>query len=592
MNHFILDCAEEVSLWSRTHLSDATHIRSCVSYISSIVNSTLDLSKLESKKLNFTVEKIFLKTGVLLPCIQQLSEMRPDLVEVRLHCEESFMVIADPMRLKHVVLNLITNAYKSTSSGSINITARIATPRGRTTSRLQTHPPLPKQQRQGGGGSPKGRMGQSSVVIIEVKDTGLVVPPEQRSKLFSKYGQLSVRQGAGLGLCLSQRLMGAMQGRLYLDETYTAGSSFVIEIPGELASNASASSTSMAALEENRPPFLASTAQTVTMSTNNSFSNNSSSNSNSTFRDGGEGETVNHFFCLANLQIALVAPINCSVIQQTINAYLKAHSQAVLPHYSVFSTLRPALLESKQRPFDVVFIEHNPLMFTASDICDFTTTLRSTASSASSAVLLYSEEEDSISKTVREDNGNNTLLGVDDCLDLSDFSSATQKIIESISRSREAHTSRMASKLPGNVSLLLIDDSVSVAKVLLKRLARSCPISWKFEHMTYPDKFLAQLQEEGEVEGKEGADESPERLLGKYNVVITDENFGASHTIRGLDVVKALRSKGFRGVLIGCSGDDMTAEHLKAGADFSWPKPPPANDMILQQFASLAQKLV
>lgn len=550
------------------------------------MNSTLDLSKLESKKLNFTVEKIFLKTGILLPCIQQLSEMRPDQVEVRLHCEESFVVTADPMRLKHVVLNLITNAYKSTSSGSIVITARIATLRGRAPSRLQ------QPQRQGGGSSSKIR-NQSSIVIIEVQDTGLVVPPEQRSKLFSKYGQLSVRQGAGLGLCLSQRLMGAMHGRLYLDETYTAGSSFVVEIPGEIASNGSTSSTLMTALEEkeqmNSPSFLlASTMQTVTMSSNNSSSNHSSSNNNSSLRHGVDRENMNHYFCFANLQIAVITPSNSSVIQKTINAHLQIHSQTVLPHYSVFSNLQPAILASKQRPLDVVFIEQNSFVFTTSDIYSFTSTLRSTASTVSPVVILYSEQEDSSEKKVLKSDGNCNTLGVDDFLDLSESSTAQQKMIESIRRLREARTGLLASKLPGNVSLLLIDDSTSVAKVLLKRLSRSCPASWTFEHMTYPDNFLAQLEEEDGL----GAPRKILSLLDKYNIVITDENFGASHTVRGLDVIKTLRSKGFRGVLIGCSGDDLTVEHLKAGADFSWPKPPPANDVVLQQFTSLVNKLI
>jgi len=78
--------------------------------------------------------------------------------------------------------------------------------------------------------------GTEDRVVISIKDTGLGIPPEDIPHLFQKFYRVENmdRQtigGTGLGLYLCRRLVEAMQGRLWVESTYGAGSTFFVELP-------------------------------------------------------------------------------------------------------------------------------------------------------------------------------------------------------------------------------------------------------------------------------------------------------------------------------------------------------------------------
>jgi CheY-like chemotaxis protein len=112
-------------------------------------------------------------------------------------------VVADELRFKQVVLNLVSNAVKFTpDGGSVSIRAYRA----------------------------------GNELIVTVADTGIGVPPEDQERIFESFQQgrrgPSKEEGTGLGLTLSRRIVGLFSGRMWLESTPGIGSTFGFAIPG------------------------------------------------------------------------------------------------------------------------------------------------------------------------------------------------------------------------------------------------------------------------------------------------------------------------------------------------------------------------
>jgi PAS domain S-box-containing protein len=113
-------------------------------------------------------------------------------------------LIADPTRLRQVLLNLLGNAAKFTSHGAVELRLRPAA--------------------------------CGSMLRIEVADTGAGIPADQRQRLFNDFERLDneatrTAEGSGLGLALSSRLATLMGGRLGHDDNPGGGSVFWLELP-------------------------------------------------------------------------------------------------------------------------------------------------------------------------------------------------------------------------------------------------------------------------------------------------------------------------------------------------------------------------
>ena len=181
-----------------------------------ILNDILDLSKIEAGRMDFQPEAIELASLLMElgrffepRCREQGLEFHllldPDLPRV---------VLADPVRLRQVLTNLLSNALKFTHAGRI---------------RLETH-------REG------------DWVCYAVADTGIGIPPEQQQQVFEAFtqadGSITRRYGGtGLGLTISSRLARLMGGHLSLDSTVGQGSEFRIRLPLLTPRPASAQST-------------------------------------------------------------------------------------------------------------------------------------------------------------------------------------------------------------------------------------------------------------------------------------------------------------------------------------------------------------
>ncbi|WP_338892206.1 hybrid sensor histidine kinase/response regulator [Aeromonas rivipollensis] len=172
-----------------------------------LINDILDLTKVESGKL--TLEEIDFDLSEQL---DSLAAMFADLAErkqIEVIINKSPAVPdflrGDPLRLGQVLVNLVNNAIKFTERGEVEVAITLT----------NQHPMR---------------------VCFSVRDTGIGIAPEKQAQLFQPFTQLEAGNtrkygGSGLGLNISQRLVGLMGGEIRVQSKPGVGSTFQFEIP-------------------------------------------------------------------------------------------------------------------------------------------------------------------------------------------------------------------------------------------------------------------------------------------------------------------------------------------------------------------------
>jgi CheY-like chemotaxis protein len=184
-------------------------IRSSGDALLRVINDVLDFSKVEAGKLDLEVVSFHLHRSLE----ESIGLFRAAAAEkgLRLACdlapELPAWVAGDDTRLRQVVLNLISNALKFTSAGEVVLSAHLE------------------------------RQDQTShYIAIEVRDTGIGIPPDQLPRLFSSFSQadasISRRYGGtGLGLAISKRLVELMGGTIEVKSRTGEGTLFRFTLP-------------------------------------------------------------------------------------------------------------------------------------------------------------------------------------------------------------------------------------------------------------------------------------------------------------------------------------------------------------------------
>ena len=174
-----------------------------------IVDDILDYSKLEADKL--VLESTNFNLRELLEGIIQMMERPAQAKGLRLTLQLEptvrLPVRGDPVRLRQVLSNLISNAVKFTERGSVTIAVRRV---GETVAQHQLR--------------------------FEVRDTGIGIATEAQGRLFQAFSQADTSTtrlygGTGLGLAISKRIVDLMGGRIGVDSEATRGATFWFEIP-------------------------------------------------------------------------------------------------------------------------------------------------------------------------------------------------------------------------------------------------------------------------------------------------------------------------------------------------------------------------
>ncbi|ANH37320.1 Signal transduction histidine-protein kinase BarA [Nocardioides dokdonensis FR1436] len=193
----------------RTELDDHQHrlaagVQSAGLSLLAIINDILDLSKIESGKLeleevDFDVRTVFEQSAAVLS--GPAHEKGLELV-VSCHPDVPEFLRGDPTRLGQVLTNLGSNAVKFTERGEVTIRARVE------------------------------RSDEHAVLLgVDVSDTGVGIAPEAQAGLFDAFTQADLSTtrrhgGTGLGLAISQQLVEAMQGRIQVASVPGEGSTF------------------------------------------------------------------------------------------------------------------------------------------------------------------------------------------------------------------------------------------------------------------------------------------------------------------------------------------------------------------------------
>lgn len=179
------------------------HILNGGTHLLELVNEVLDLSKIESGKLEMNLEPVSLP-HLMGECLHM---SRPQAARRGIHLEGASQarraVLADPVRLRQVLLNLLSNAIKYNRDGGTVSVSCSAAPHNR--------------------------------IHIAVSDTGPGIPEARQGEVFQPFQRLGAEktsiEGTGIGLAISKRIVEAMEGSIGFQSRPNQGATFWLELP-------------------------------------------------------------------------------------------------------------------------------------------------------------------------------------------------------------------------------------------------------------------------------------------------------------------------------------------------------------------------
>ena len=200
---------QNVSEKGKNYLS---HIKYSSEYISKLVDELLDYTRIEAGKI--TIEKVPFNTTEIIDEVANNVKSAYKTKDVNLSLSFSETVnnlnfSSDAYRIKQILYNLISNAFKFTERGTVHIQA-----------------------------DARQLNGDEYEIGIAVTDTGIGIKKEQQEHIFDEFTQandeISKRYGgSGLGLHISQKLANLLRGKIYLESYENKGSTFTLRFLAE-----------------------------------------------------------------------------------------------------------------------------------------------------------------------------------------------------------------------------------------------------------------------------------------------------------------------------------------------------------------------
>lgn len=191
--------------------SDLAKIRQAGQHLLTLINDVLDISKIEAGRMRINREDIAvtLLIHAVIDTVQPLLARNHNRLETHLAANLG-VISADPVKVRQILLNLLSNAAKFTHHGVVTLAA------------YRTHHPHPVQP--------------AEWLTLEVSDTGIGIPAEQISRLFQSFTQVdesTTRRygGTGLGLAISQHFCSMHGGEITVRSTPGQGTTFTVRLP-------------------------------------------------------------------------------------------------------------------------------------------------------------------------------------------------------------------------------------------------------------------------------------------------------------------------------------------------------------------------
>lgn len=199
MNEMILRESE-----SREVVQYAKSVEKAGNYLLSLINNILDITRIESKKLDIIEEKFSLRQLVQEVCLIGAKQAEAKNLEFVVDVEETLpkYLEGDALHIKQVILNLINNAVKYTKKGKVFLE-------------------VCQEEKQ---------------ISFSVKDTGIGIKKEDMEALFDMFMRADIKrhrniEGSGLGLTIAKELCEQMGGHIQAESIYGKGSNFTVYFP-------------------------------------------------------------------------------------------------------------------------------------------------------------------------------------------------------------------------------------------------------------------------------------------------------------------------------------------------------------------------
>ena len=191
---------------------NARNIQGASKLLLTLINDILDISKIKSGKME--VISAAYETGTLFSEIVNIIwvKAKEKGLEFKLHVDPSIpsMLCGDEVRIKQILINLLNNAVKYTSEGSVTLSVRCE------------------------------RQGLNRVMVwYSVEDTGQGVKKENIPYLFNAFRRVDEEknrhiEGTGLGLSIVKQLVDLMGGEISVNSVYTKGSKFIVALEQDI----------------------------------------------------------------------------------------------------------------------------------------------------------------------------------------------------------------------------------------------------------------------------------------------------------------------------------------------------------------------
>jgi PAS domain S-box-containing protein len=189
-------------------------VKSSADSLLAVINDILDFSKIEAGKLDlyptpFVLHECLMDT--VKPLAVRAAKKNLELT-YQIASDVPDLLLGDPYRLRQVLVNLIGNAIKFTEQGRIGVSVKIADHGSRIA-------------------DSQSQQAEACNLQFSVSDTGIGIPPDRQGAIFEAFTQAdnsTTRRfgGTGLGLAIAARLVNLMGGRIWVESTPGAGSTF------------------------------------------------------------------------------------------------------------------------------------------------------------------------------------------------------------------------------------------------------------------------------------------------------------------------------------------------------------------------------